>query len=207
MLRFPVRPMPLDELRASSQPQAVRGGQAEALPWIFFDTATYQSGTTTQLPFFTTARASRQLTNLDTPGVIPDPQYFKIEYVGLDVLIRPADAAWDDLHQLLMGDTVANGGPTWEFILADKSYGTFPLTFLHESGGQRGYGFSTATDDSVEYARNANPDGGWCVDGSIIIPPQQGFRVDLRWPNAVTLANGDQALRLWMAGSIYRRVL
>lgn len=208
MLRFPVRPMSLQKLQQAATPGAVSGGQAEALPWIFFDTATYVSGTTTQLPFFTTARATRQLSNLDTPGVIPEPQYFKIEFFGLDLLISPANGAWDDAHQLLMGEgTAANGGPTWEFILADKSYGTFPLTFLHESGGQRGSALTPTTGAQLEYARNAFPDGGWAVDGSIIVPPQQGFRVDVRWPAALTLAGGDTALRLWMAGSIYRRVL
>lgn len=206
MLRFPVRPKPVSELEQATKPGSVQGGQAEALAWTFFDTALYESGVTTRLPFFTTARANRQLTNLDTPGQLPSPQYFEIHYFGLDLLIPPADGAWLDAHRLLMG-AVGDGGPTWEFELANKSYGIFPLTFLHESGGQRGFGFSTNTDDAVEYARNAVPDGGWCVDGSIIIPPQEGFNVELTWENAVTLTGENPNLRFWMAGSLYRRVL
>lgn len=206
MLRFPVQPKPFGELKKMAEPQAVRGGQAEALAWVLFDTATYVSATTTVLQFFTASRDTRQLTNMNNPGTLPDPQYFQIEYFGLDVLAAPQDGAWADVHDLLMGGT--DGGPTWEFSLADKSYGQFPVTFLHESGGVQGFGFSTLTDDAEEYARNARPDGGWCVDGSIVIPPQQSFSITLRWSSAQTLENiGDTDLRAWMAGSLYRRVL
>lgn len=207
MLRFPVRPFTKADLKERSEPQAVRGGQLEAIALPLYDTGTYTSATTTQITFFTTARGSRNLSNLDTPGILSDPQYFLIDYMGLDILTPPGDGAWLDVHRLLSGDTVANGGPYWEFSLQGKSYGQIPLTFMHESGGVRGYGFSTATADTVEVGRNALPDGGWCVDGSILIPPMAGFQVEIVWPNAVTLATSPVAIRPWLAGTLYRKVL
>ena len=206
MLRFPVKPRPKDQLKKMADPQAVPGGQAEALPWILYDTVEYVSGTTQQLTLFTESRNNRNLTNLDTPGQLSDPNYFQLYYMGLDVQLPPLDGAWSDLNLLLQG-AGTDGGPTFELTISDKSYGRFPLPFLHESGGQRGFGFSTETDDAVEYARNGPADGGWCVDGAIVIPPLTGFRVQLRWSEAQTLANENTDLRLWMAGNLYRRVL
>lgn len=206
-MKFPVRAKSRAALKGDVTPRDVAGGQSEALPWAFFDTATYTSATTTELTFFTTARASRQLTNMATPGQLPDPQFFEVFYMGLDILVAPAATAWSDVDALLSGDTAANGGPTFQFELAGKNYAGFPLTFLHESGGVRGFGFSTVSADAQEYARNAAPDGGWCVDGAIVIPPQQGFSITITWPNAVTLAGGNPALRPWLAGTLHRRVL
>jgi hypothetical protein len=206
-MQFPVVAKTKQQLMRSTIPSNVAGGQAEVIPQVFFDTAVYTSATTTEISFFTQARGSRQLTNLNTPGQLPDPEYFEIFYFGLDVLLPPAADAWADLHNLLMGDTAANGGPTWQFTMSNKRYAGFPLTFLHESGGVRGFGFSTLSADAQEYARNAAPDGGWCVDGSIVIPPQQAFDLTITWPNAVTLTGGNPALRVWMAGNLHRKVL
>lgn len=207
MMQSPVVPLTSAELKELSTPGMVRGGNLEVIRTALFDTALYTGGTTTTMTFFTTARATRQLSNLATPGQLTSPQYFYVHSMGLDVLLPPGDEAWVDVHNLLMGDTPANGGPTWQFTLAGKGYTEIPLTFFHESGGVRGFGFSTASADSVEYARNAFPDGGFPVSNSILIPPTEGFDVTITWPNAVALTTTPVALRPWLYGELYRKIL
>lgn len=200
---FPVRPRTLRKLAQMAQPQTVEGGQSEALAWILYDTVTYISATTTLLTLFTTARANRFLSNLNGNG-LPTPQYFEAYFFGLDILSPPADAnVWTDVWGIVNGTgTSTQGAPTWEFTLANKQMGPFPLRSLKGLGGVTGFSTRTAR----EYANNDNNNNTFSSDGALVIPPTQTFQVDLRWPAAVTLsANRD--LQFWMAGVLHRRVL
>lgn len=198
---FQVKGLTQAQLQSMATPQLSVGGQSEAVAWTFYDTGTYVSAATTNLPFFNTARANRQATNLNTPGQLPEPQYFQIMWFGLNLLITPAATAWTDAQALLQGGT--SGPPTWRFTLADKVYGPFPLQELHASGGIVGFG----TQTSQAYANSGYGGHGdaW-QDGAIIIPPQQGFRVDLDWDTAQTLS-GNTLLQVVMRGTLHRRVL
>lgn len=203
MLTFPVRARSLKELQSMAEPQVVKGGQSEALAWIFYDTATYVSATTINLSFFTTTRANPQLSNLNGRG-LPSPQYFEGYYFGLDILRVPGNTdVLGDYWRIVNGTGVAGqGGPTWTFTLADKKWGPFPLTAFHGLGGPQG--FSTRT--AQEYSNNGPADGGFCGDGAMVIPPNQTFSIDLTWPAAVTLS-GNVDVRPYMAGVLHRRVL
>lgn len=208
---IPVIPKTREELMSLATPKAVTGGQSEALSWVFYDTQTYVSGTTTELSFFTTTNVSRAITNLEAGGQLTEPKFFEIYYFGLDVL-EPvtsggtgAPDAWNDIQQLVM-----DGQGFWRFTISDKQYGAFPLSFCHTSGGVQGYGFAEQTTAGAQvvnaYGLNSVPDGGWCVDGALVIPPKVGFDVRVQWPTALTLG-ADRDLRFWMAGVLHRRVL
>lgn len=202
MLRFPVKGRTLEQLKAMADPPKMQG-VSEAIPFIFYDTALYVDNTTTELTFFTTSRANRQLSNLNPAGTLPSPQYFEVYGFMVDILYPPAAAAWADVHGLLFG-AGATAAPTFEFKLSDKDYGPTPLSALHGTGGI--YGFSDAAAAPAQYANNAIPDGGWYTDGAIVIPPMESFSATIRWAAAVDIA-ADKYIRVSMAGVLHRKVL
>lgn len=213
-MKFPVRPLTTQQLDRIAHPALAN--QPEAVAWDLFDTQTYVSGTTTTLTFFQTTSVDASITNMETAGQLPDPKWFRWYYFFLDILRRPTEntaggipqlvpGALDDVQQLVM-----SGRGNWRFNLQDKLYGRFPLSRLHESGGQRGFssvlGTLVAPNSSrFEYANNSDPASTFCWDGSIVIAPKVGFSVIVEWPAALTLtANVD--LRLIMAGVLFRAV-
>lgn len=203
--RIPVFGKSYEQVAAAAYPQVA--GQPEAVPWIFYDSETYVDASTTTLTFFQTTKNDRSLSNMEVAGSIPNPQAFQLYYTGLDVLRAPTTAAGgvagaiDDIHRLVL-----TGRPRFTLILSDKNYGPFPLSFLHASGGAIGFGWGTFTaEESIQYANNGVFDGGFCWDGSIIIPPSTGFRWVVEWPSAVDIT-ADVVLRLWIGGALFRAV-
>lgn len=209
---FPVVSRSLDDLRAMSQPRSTPGQGIilEAIPWVIYDTQTYTSGTTTSLTFFQAPSSDPTLTNMNGSGTLPEPQFFELYYMGLDVLepvisnATGVASAWTDV-QLLMMDATARS--VFTFSYANKSYGPIPLSFLHASGGVQGQGFNEAAAGTVKltYANNSIPDGGFCWNGSVVIPPSTNFGVTANWAAAATLI-ADRRLRCWMSGVLHRRV-
>ena len=204
--KFPVKPRTRAILTQLANPSLP--GQSEAVPWVFFDTQNFVSGTTTRLTFFQTTSPDRSITNMVTAGSLPHPQFFEWYYIGLDILQRPSSSAditgaWDNVIQLILSTR-----GHWTFTMSDKILGQFPLTFLHASGGVTGFAASAGatTTANIQYANNAIFDGGWCLDGSIIIPPKVGFNIEFQWPSTFTLT-GNLDLRCWIAGTLHRRVL
>lgn len=209
-MQIEVIPKTFDQLQNESTPKSVPGGNMEAVAWDVFDTATYVSGTTTSLTFFTTTRTSPRLSNLSPAGQFPNPQFFRLYSMSLDVMVAPTAAGtqatvFEDMHKLLYGDS--NGAPTFLFTLANKQYGPFPLSRMHATGGPQGFGYSTGTTVGEAYANNSYPDGGYIFANSILIPPQQAFSVTLEWDSAQTLGGGDTRLRPVLHGTLYRRIL
>ena len=203
-MKFKVRARSLKDLAMMAEPTAVPGGQSEALAWTFFDTNLYVSAATTQLTYFTTTRANSQLSNLNGRG-LPTPQYFEIYSFNLDVLsaagnTTPLEDTWDVLNGL--GGAGNTGAPTWQFVLADKVTGPFPLRGLHGLGNIHGF----TTQATTEYAQNGDGTGGFWADGAIVIPPNQTFSIVVTWPAAVTLSS-NLDLVASMSGVLHRRVL
>ena len=183
--------------------------QPEVIPWVLYDSQSYVSASTVTLAFFQTVQTDKSLGNMEGAGQLPDPQFFEIYRIGLDVLFRPATALavstgpLDDIAQLVL-----SGRGTFTLALSNKNYGPFPLSLLHASGGPTGFGWGTNTAPlQIEFANNGIFDGGYPINGAITIPPKVGFSIVLNWPAALTLANGNTFLRAWMAGPLYRRVL
>lgn len=210
--RHPVQSKTMAQLARQANPQAVAGGQSEALPWILYDTQPVTTGVTVQLTFFGATVADRTLSNMPAGGQLPDPQFFEVYYFGFDVL-QPVTStatgvtgAWDNVQNLVMDQAQR---PTWEFTISDKRIGPFPLSFCHTSGGVTGFGFNEAAAGTVksEYANNAIPDGGFCAAGAITIPPKVSFDVVVNYAAAPVIIGGPIQCRFWMAGTLHRRVL
>lgn len=202
-----VVPKTRQQLYALAYPETAN--QPEAISHIIFDTQQYVSGTTTTLTFFATQQSDPTLSNLDQAGAFTDPQWFELHNWGLDILADATTAAGgetgalDDIQKLMLV-----GRPVFTFFMSNKQYGPYPLSFLHGSGGAQGVGYGTFTaEESIQVGNNSFPDGGWNWRGNVIIPPKVGFKVQVQWSAAQTLAIGNTQLRLFNAGVLHRRVL
>lgn len=215
--RFPIRAYTRAQLEMLSKPAGAN--QPEALPHVFFDTQTFITlGAlgTTRLVFFQAVNADKTLSNMEAAGQLPDPQFFQIFNVGVDILLDVTTntagtgtllSPVDDIQLL----TVLSH-PTLTLTIAGKRYiAGVPLTHFHQSGGVKAFtdGTWTVAAFSVDYTSwglNSQPDGGWHTDGSLFIPPKQAFDVAIDWVAQVaTCAN--PLIRVWMAGVWSRRVL
>lgn len=204
MLRHQVPGRTKQQLLDMASPKYTPGGVTQGIVHSFHDVATYTSTVTTTLTFFQAARANLQLTNLPTPGSLPDPQFFQIYGFHVDFLIPEIATAIADASFLLWGSgATGEGPPTFTFTLADKIYGPWGLSLLHGTGGVTGYGNVAA---AVEWANNATPDGGYYQDGAIVIPPNQGFNARIDWGAAQTLT-ASYDIKVTMSGNLYRNVV
>jgi hypothetical protein len=206
--RYPVIARTKQFLDALANP--VAANQPEAVAWVFWDTLLYTSAATTAQVFFQAVNVDKSLGNIVSQGQLPDPQYFQIYNVGLDILQTKSNTAaagttvgaFDNIAQLT---TLGRG---WaQLNISGKAYFQVPLSFLHCSGGPTGVGYGTvAASQMIEFANNSLPDGGLYLGGGVVIPPKQAFDISLSWPVAVTLT-GNLNIRIWMAGVLHRRVL
>lgn len=187
------------------------GNSPEAIWHEFYDTQEYVDVATTSLTFFQNTNVDATRSNMESQGQLPEPQYFSIFQITLDILPK-SDAlfvttgavgvgAINDIGKLLM-----SGRPTWTLRIASKDYGPYSGTLLHGTGGVSGYGWGTeAAGTGVQFAQNINT-AGWSYEGSLIIPPKQAFNVKMNWAAAQDLTRNYE-LRLGLHGILSRRVL
>lgn len=198
------------QLVAAANPQ--NAGQPEALPWFLYDTQLITSGTTASLTFFQTVQTDKTMGNMESAGQLPDPQYFIVHYVTCDILDPPIASA---------AGTAADLGPindidiilktqraVWTFTMSNKTYGPFPLTLCHGTGGATGVAVATETAPKAVASGNNGivGSGGFPVLGALVIPPKVGFNIKVDMAAAPTLS-GNLNVRLGLAGVLYRRVL
>lgn len=206
--RFPVRAYTRAQLEIMSGP--ARATDLEAIPHILFDTLSFASASTLTQKFYQTVQTTPDLGNISSAGQLPEPQFFQPYFLGFDPLVLPAIGVaatvvgpFDDVQRLVL-----TSRPILSLTVSGKPYILgVPLSFFHTSGGVTGghaYGTSTTGTQS---ANNSIPDGGYCVNGSFIIPPKQAFDVTVSWPAVVTLNATPVNNRHWMAGVLFRRVL
>src|SRR5690606_4792173 len=138
-----------------------------------YDTQTYTSAATTTLTFFNTQQSDPTLGNLEQAGGLTDPQWFEIHNWGLDILTDGSAVVGvteagilDDIAKIMLV-----GRPVFTFSTSHESYGPYPLSLLHTSGGPTGQpsaGNSVATGN-IQFATDSFPDGGWNWHGNVII--------------------------------------
>lgn len=205
---YPVRARSLSELKDLASPQSVEGGQSQALPWVLYDTQTFESAVTSTLRFFNAPANSPFVSNVPGSGMLPDPEFFEAWYWGVDVL-RPvgegvddtATGPWNDVQSLLQGGI-------FTMTRQQKDDGPFPLTALRGLGGLEGRGYSQAANAgtaTVEYAQPVTL-GHWCLDGAWVIPPMTRFSLRMDWETPPTLVAEEVQLRAWIMGVLHRAV-
>lgn len=186
-----------------------RANQPEALPWVFYDTQLVTSGTTAQLNFFGNINADKTMSNMQSQGQLPDPQYFRVYSVLCDILqpvsflANVGTGALADIEIMLKTQRA-----TWQLQYSDKMWGPFPLTFAHASGGATGVAAGTWTaPQALQQGNNGIFDGGFPAGGALVIPPKTAFSAQINFAAAPTLAGGNPNVRFCLFGTLYRRVL
>ena len=208
----------IQELTAGITPMLP--GQPERIPWTWFDTQTYVSGTTTVLDFFQSVNADKNLSNMVAAGQIPSPQFFDLYHCCIAYLIpfsatvpivtAPAlTGALNDVDRLSQGAAL--------FAVANKDYWQGPQFALPCGGGPSAQlsGYATGTEataftGTAQFANNGNPDlrNRYNFWGDITLPANQNFIWRLTWTAGLTFApSTNRAIKVWMDGYLYRRVL
>jgi hypothetical protein len=204
-----------EELMASVTP--LFATQGEVVPWIWFDSNSYVSGTTTQLDFFQTVQTDKTRGNMQAAGQIPAPMFFDIYHLSyylalppsalaIAATLTPSTGALNDAHALVIG--------TVSFQIAQKSYFESKIFMCPSGGGLNPftavYGTLAApAAQAIQFAQNGFPDprarnNFW---GGLTIPHNQNFLVRSNWTAALSLANGNTDIIVYADGYLYRRVL
>jgi hypothetical protein len=207
---FPIQAFNRAQLEGMTAPAAIPGGNMEAYPKIYYDTQTYTAaGALTSLEFFSGTNADKSLSNMEAPGQLPDPKYFRIFWLQCHVLLPVAAAAvptqWRDLSSI-----VDTRRPTFELSVQDKPYGRIPLVNMPSPGGIIGNGYADAAVAGVldhEYANNGAPTGGFWVGGTITLKPKVNFVGVIRWGGATAAVLADTLIRIQMVGVEYRAIV
>lgn len=204
----------IQELSAGITP--LMPGQPERIPWTWFDTLGYVSGTTVTLDFFQAVNADKNLSNMVAAGQIPSPQFFDLYQCSIAYLIPvtssgivaapTATGAATDVRNL------SNGAAN--FQVASKDYWQGPQLALPCGGGpdaQIAIAGTYAAPNQVqkEFANNGVPDlrNRYSFWGDITLPHNQNFVWRLTWSAPITLLAGNSSIKVWMDGYLYRRVL
>lgn len=191
-------------------------GQPERIPWTWFDTQSYVSGTTSRLDFFQSVNADKSLSNMVAAGQIPSPQFFDLYHCSIAYLIPVTSsglvAAPTATGAITDVRTLSNGAAV--FSVASKDYWQGPQFALPCGGGPAAIMSSSGTFAAPlisqhQFANNGHPDlrNRYCFWGDITLPANQNFIWSLSWTAPITLLAGNSNIRVWMDGYLYRRVL
>ena len=204
-----------EELSQSITP--LFASQGEVIPWVWFDTATYVSGVTTQLDFFQTLQTDKVLGNMQAAGQIPAPMYYDVYHLSTYLNVAPSSlavaatltpltGALQDVHNLVIGAV--------SLQIAQKAYFEGKIYMCPAGGGVNPFiatagTFAAPLIQAVSFGQNGVPDprarnNFW---GGITIPHNQNFLVRNNWSAALTLAGGNTTITQYLDGYLYRRVL
>lgn len=162
------------------------GLNLEIVPSMLYDTASYTSATTTDLIFFTTARATEDLSNLKSPSMLPNPQSFLIQNINIYFRTIPNLAATAAAAEVTDMISLVNTG-IFKLIIGTKQYGPYPLWKLPSATYVRSS--VTGTFAAPLFFNYGQLDGPlYPLFPNLMIAPLQNFEVHLQWPaGAVTL--------------------
>lgn len=162
-------------------------GAKEAIGWTWWDVNNYTTAATTQLAFFTTMKATRNLSNMKLAGQLPMPSAFFLRAIRVQIYDLPYDEALvaapatqtgqlND-HTRLLENGIA------ELFIGDKLYGQWPLWMLPAGGGivtNMGIVAASVLDHNNNGVQD--PRAVYTLSKPLFIAPQINFRVDLTWP-------------------------
>ena len=204
--RFPVVPKRRDTLYNIATPESA--AQPECLAWALYDTQSLTTAVTTTLTFFGATNTDQTLTNMESSGQLPDPQFFEVWFMGAEFqfpAVSTSAAVAGNLTDLL--EVIYHQRATFELNLSNKKYGPWPLSMAHGNGGATGYVSSTVATSSQQFGQNGVEDGGYWVGGQIVLPPKVGFNVTVRLAGAATLTLTPLPIRFSLIGVLHHRVL
>ena len=189
------------------------GNQLEVIGWKWWDTQTYVSGTTTQLPQWFNIRATQDLGNMQVAFQLAAPQAFLLRAIRFFIKQRPRlvtavaannpqTGAFDNVAQLI------NTG-VFTFSVGNKTYAIEPLWCLPAGGGAMGaLSLGSDLDIYVDYAQNgvSDPRAVNTLSKPLFIPPQMNFSAVAQWPAPLTLEGGNTDITFLLDGDLLRPV-
>src|SRR5215470_6449279 len=116
----------------------------EIVPHHLYDTLSYTSATTVQLDFFQQTNVAKSISDIQQPGMLPNPQSFLIQTIGIYFRTIPnlaATAAAGETNDMVL---LVNTG-IMLITIGTKTYGPFPLWKLPPGSFVQGYVTGTFT--------------------------------------------------------------
>lgn len=206
---FNIQAQTASQLASASTPTS--GTDLEAVPWDMFDTNTTafaNAATSLSVAFFQTVQTDFTLGNMQAPGMLPSPQWLEPAGLAVDILSVPSSSVATTATGALsdIANIIKTCRAVFNIKVSQKDYGTFPLMLAHCTGGEQGFGWG-AEVSNFEYGNHGIPDGGWWLDGAIIIPSQQNFIVSILTSSTALTLNATTPVRANLWGVLHRRVL
>jgi nitroreductase len=177
---------------------------------VYFCTKTFVDNQTLSLSFFDTVHSDKSLGNMEQPGRIGPPNWFRLFYICVDYLREVTTTgatgiagAIDDVHKLML---TARG--RFDFSVNQKTYcDGFPLSLLRGTGALVAALAGTWTAvENIQYAANPVGDGGFWTGGAVTLAPNEGFSFKLTWP-AVIDFTADCPIRVSFVGMKYGKIV
>jgi len=187
-------------------------GTYQVIRHIFYDTATYTSGSTTELEFFSVQRTTnpnKSITNFTGKGMLPTKESFLI--TGVSIAYQTA---------ITIGTTAAVTGAAndinllkWNGVftlkLAQKEYGPLPLYEIPAGGGVVGSVSLENTNSAVvnvlQLAANGVPHVSNIFPLSYFLEGDVAIEAFLKWGAAQTLS-GNCDIKVMLHGLWFRQV-
>jgi hypothetical protein len=173
---FPIIPYTYEQLKRDASPGNAQ--QPESIPFTFWDQQNYATNWTSVI-HFAAIQTDPTLGNIQQAGTLSADQYFRLHSVTLDWIISAtsqsssgAPTIVDDLLSIMNGARAF-----YRMQMAMKTYIESPFHGFHSAGGINvQYQLGTPTGSALgNYAQNWYADGGYIVNGSMVLPPRQTF--------------------------------
>lgn len=209
-MQYAVEGLTLQQLKDRVTPGKA-DGDMRGVPKALYDTQVYPiGGPVGPLTFFTNAAAAgRFITNMDQAGTLPNPEFFVVQYIAMDILgIQPgAFARLADVYSILFGLPAGVGGAPYALLRYNsQEWGPWPLSQMHSTGGPTGFAANFALGALVEYANNGIPgSGGIWIGGALILQPLKAFSLNLEWSALAPITNAAQ-IRVSLWGMHYYQI-
>lgn len=184
---------------------------ADIVPWVYWDTVTYVSGTTQQAVFFGTARPGiSDLGNMPLASTLPNPYSFLVRVPRFFIKgqvwsVSQASTGAADTGGLNDAALLGRTG-VFTFTIGSKTVFQAPLWMVSAGGGAWGpvcVAGGEAVNVSTSYGQigGVNPRDVMSLWKPLCIDSMINFNVACNWPTAaVTLAQGDTAVCVALDG-------
>lgn len=186
------------------------GQGLEVIPHMLYDTATYTDNTTTSLTFFTTNRATADLSNMQTPGQLQNGQTFLMQTISLyaKTQFTTDDAGAAGAFASIINDIIllVNTG-IMRMVIGEKRYGPWPLWRLPAATFVKGLIASAGAEAANLVHDYGQVDGPlYALFPNLLISPLQQFNVTLEWPAAAVNLTGNVVLSVLLDGQLARTI-
>lgn len=211
MLPYPISTQDYNQLASRAKPSDAN--LPEAVPWVLYDTQTYLAAGSSRLEFFRSVNADATLSNMELAGSLPGGVFFDVHRIFLRALraasvtaVLTAAGAADDLARII---NLARG--TLTFTFRGKPWGPIPLAFFGAPGAieatTAGSSAPAAGAAAIVQMGQLAANGGFPMNGSAKLTPQEKFGVTIDFAAPVTAVSADTPLQVSLFGIMYRRLV